>query len=109
MLSLLLTFSLLDGQLETAIFVVLVTVIGLLGIALSAAFLVLSPKVARGNLTARTVALWLTGVGIGLRVLGMLDGGSIATIVVGIVIVGLGVKVIVQLCTADVRSFVAGR
>ncbi|GAA3224228.1 hypothetical protein ACFP63_18165 [Oerskovia jenensis] len=109
-LSVLLLFSLLgdspDAMLLLAVSIGVVTV----GLAFSAVYLVLAPKVAAGSATARTVALWVAGIGIGLRVLGMFDGSfALLPFLVDVLVLGLGIKVLVQLCSADVRSFLAGR
>ena len=80
------------------------------GLAFAIAFLVLSPKVARGGATARLVALWLVGISLGFRVLNLVTSNfALVPFLVGLAMIGLGIKVIVQLCSADVRSFLAGR
>jgi hypothetical protein len=111
-LVLVLAFVLYGGESDAFFVVLLVTTIvsTLVGLAFAVAFLVLSPKVAVGGATARIVALWLVGISIGFRVLSALTSEfALFPFLVNLAMIGLAIKVIVKLCSADVRSFLAGR
>lgn len=109
-LSVLLLLMLLGDSPDMLVLLAVSLVLVVVGLAFSAVYLVLAPKVAVGGATARTVALWVAGIGIGLRVLGMFDGSfALLPFLVDLLVIGLGVKAIVQLSSADVRSFLAGR